>query len=229
MRDRPDYYRLLKVQPDAPIEIIRASYRTLMRELRLHPDLGGSTEMATLLNEAYEVLSNRDRRAEYDRQLAVQDKGRASTASGARRSQQRLPTCPFCTKALTRKVLPGDRCPGCDSPVRSQEMARLEEASRRSVARMRRDDAILYYTAWPQKGRKGRLVDLSPKGMRFVSGEMIQQGYVLKVSAASFEALATVTNVSLEPDSGKEFYSIGASFIAVSFEGNRGTFLSARA
>ena len=71
MKNRRNYYRILKVQPDAPVEIIRASYRTLMRELKLHPDLGGSTYDASLLNEAYETLSNSARRAAYDEQAHV--------------------------------------------------------------------------------------------------------------------------------------------------------------
>ena len=225
MRNLPDYYKILKVQPDAPIEIIRASYRTLMRELKVHPDLGGSTETAALLNEAYEVLSDGDRRADYDRRLSLQSGAQAA----AGKQQERLPACPFCKHVLPRRALPGDCCPTCDSPVRSQEMASLEEASRRSVSRMKRDDVLLFYTAWPQKGREGRLIDLSPRGLRFVSGEMLNQWSVIKVSAATFEALAAVTNIHVAPDSGEVCCSVGASFIAVKFEGSKGTFLSARA
>ena len=65
MRNRRNYYRILQVQPDAPVEIIRASYRTLMLELKRHPDLGGSNSDASVLNEAYEVLANPERRAAY--------------------------------------------------------------------------------------------------------------------------------------------------------------------
>jgi hypothetical protein len=39
-QNRRNYYRILHVQPDAPMEVIRASYRTLMQKLRFHPDLG---------------------------------------------------------------------------------------------------------------------------------------------------------------------------------------------
>jgi curved DNA-binding protein CbpA len=41
MTNRRNHYRTLFVQPDASIEVIRANYRTLMRKLKLHPDLGG--------------------------------------------------------------------------------------------------------------------------------------------------------------------------------------------
>ena len=51
------------------MEIIRASYRTLMRELKNHPDLGGSTSEASILNEAYETLSDPKLRAAYDKKI----------------------------------------------------------------------------------------------------------------------------------------------------------------
>ena len=41
VNNRRNHYRMLFVQPDAPFEVIRANYRTLMGKLKLHPDLGG--------------------------------------------------------------------------------------------------------------------------------------------------------------------------------------------
>ena len=63
---RRDYYRLLQVDPEAHPEILRAAYRTLLRVLRKHPDLGGDEAQARLLIEAYETLSNPQRRAAYN-------------------------------------------------------------------------------------------------------------------------------------------------------------------
>ena len=54
------------MQPDAPLEIIKASYRTLMHKLRQHPDLGGDNEHAAILNDAYAVLSDVEKRKQYD-------------------------------------------------------------------------------------------------------------------------------------------------------------------
>ena len=65
--NRRNYYRILHVQPDAATEVIEASYRVLMR--RLHPDRGGSSWQAALLNEARAVLTDPSRRAAYDREL----------------------------------------------------------------------------------------------------------------------------------------------------------------
>ena len=64
--NRRNYYRLLHLQPDAPVAVITASYRTLMSTPRHHPDLGGDHESAALINEAYSVLSDSSRRAAYD-------------------------------------------------------------------------------------------------------------------------------------------------------------------
>ncbi len=61
-KNRRNYYRLLHVQPDAPIEVIKASYRTLMRTPGNHPDLGGDGANAALINEAYAVLSDAGKR-----------------------------------------------------------------------------------------------------------------------------------------------------------------------
>ncbi len=69
--NRRNHYRVLHVQPEAPPEIIKASYRTLMMRLKLHPDFGGDHAQAAMINEAYAVLSDPERRAEYDRQLRL--------------------------------------------------------------------------------------------------------------------------------------------------------------
>ena len=67
--DSRDYYEILHVSRDAPLQIIRGSYRMLMQQLRHHPDLGGDAAKAALINEAYAVLTNPERRAEYDARL----------------------------------------------------------------------------------------------------------------------------------------------------------------
>ena len=65
--DAPDYYGILGVPPDATPHAIKSRYRELAKEM--HPDVSGGasdTDMARI-NEAYEVLSDERRRAEYDR------------------------------------------------------------------------------------------------------------------------------------------------------------------
>ena len=69
MVNRRNYYRILQVQPDAPLSVIRSNYRTLLQKLRLHPDLGGENWNASLVNQAYTTLKNPAKRADYDREL----------------------------------------------------------------------------------------------------------------------------------------------------------------
>lgn len=68
-RERRNFYRVLHLQPDAPFEVVRSNYRALMTKLRAHPDLGGEHWTAALLNTAYAVLRDPQRRAAYDRAL----------------------------------------------------------------------------------------------------------------------------------------------------------------
>jgi hypothetical protein len=62
------HYDRLKIARDAPIEVVRAAYRALC--LKYHPDRNpGDSEAArtmALLNAAYEVLSDPDKRQEHD-------------------------------------------------------------------------------------------------------------------------------------------------------------------
>lgn len=85
MQNRRNYYRILHVQPDAPAEIIRTSYRTLMQHLKMHPDLGGDHGSAALINEAFATLQDPAKRAAYDRTLAGSPVGRTKAGAGAER------------------------------------------------------------------------------------------------------------------------------------------------
>jgi curved DNA-binding protein len=62
-----DYYKILGVPADADDKAIKAAYRRLAR--KYHPDVSAeedAEEQFKELSEAYEVLHNKDKRAEYD-------------------------------------------------------------------------------------------------------------------------------------------------------------------
>src|SRR5262245_55557784 len=105
MENRRNYYRILHVQPDAPRELIRTSYLTLMQPLKMHPDLGGDHWNAALINEAFATLMDPVRRTSYDETLKMPERspGRAEPgkqplpfASGPRRVGRDTPVCRFC-------------------------------------------------------------------------------------------------------------------------------------
>ena len=60
-----DYYDILGVGRDASEDDIKKAFRKLAHEH--HPDKGGDATKFKELNEAYQVLGNKDRRAQYDR------------------------------------------------------------------------------------------------------------------------------------------------------------------
>ncbi len=61
-----DYYKILGVERNATEEDIKKAYRKLAHEH--HPDKkGGDAERFKTINEAYQVLSSKEKRAQYDR------------------------------------------------------------------------------------------------------------------------------------------------------------------
>lgn len=67
--ERRNLYRILHLQPDAPFEVVRRNFRTLMQKLGMHPDLGGDHASAAQLVDAYATLSDAELRAAYDEEL----------------------------------------------------------------------------------------------------------------------------------------------------------------
>ncbi len=67
-----DYYSALELNSNAPIDEIRKSFRTLA--LRYHPDKNkdeGSKEKFMKIVEAYEVLSDANRKKNYDESITI--------------------------------------------------------------------------------------------------------------------------------------------------------------
>jgi len=85
------YYERLGVEPSASPSEIRAAYRKLAR--RYHPDVSNGKASAAMaaVNEAWRVLGDPERRAEYDATLVPREPPRPSAARG------RPPTAPPAT------------------------------------------------------------------------------------------------------------------------------------
>lgn len=66
-------YEILGVHPKAPPEVIEAAWKARM--LKAHPDKGGRNSIAAKINKAKSVLTNENKRADYDEYLRKQNKG----------------------------------------------------------------------------------------------------------------------------------------------------------
>ncbi|MNR94114.1 DnaJ-like protein [compost metagenome] len=63
------YYDLLQVSPHACKEVIEAAYRALQKQM--HPDQGGDTELAQVINRAKEVLTDPTERTRYNTRIRI--------------------------------------------------------------------------------------------------------------------------------------------------------------
>jgi len=76
-----DYYKILGIEKSASEEEIKKAYRRLAH--KYHPDkIQGDEKMFKKINEAYQVLSSKDKRAQYDRFGRVFDGSTGSPGGG---------------------------------------------------------------------------------------------------------------------------------------------------
>lgn len=241
MKNRRNYYRILHVQSDAPEAIIKASYRALMQKLKLHPDLGGDEWNATVLNEAYAVLSNPERRSAYDKTIA-RDKTtqrvdprkttQTQASKGPRHPESPCPgpRCPFCSTAIPVYGVksPAADCPDCASPLQPVAHLRLEAASQRAVARMPRSAPLTFFTIENQKkGYAAILQDLSINGLQFLSNCKLLTQQIIRIDSDVLSATARITHSRKHSD--RKRYLTGVEFVTLRFHALQGTFVSEKA
>ncbi|MDD4358919.1 MAG: J domain-containing protein, partial [Candidatus Pacebacteria bacterium] len=75
-----DYYKILGVDKNASPEEIKKAYYKLAHEH--HPDKGGDEKKFKEINEAYQVLSDKNKRAQYDRFGSTFKNGQGFNAQG---------------------------------------------------------------------------------------------------------------------------------------------------
>lgn len=76
-----DYYKILGITKTATEEDVKKAYRRLAH--KYHPDKsGGDEKMFKKINEAYQILSNREKRAQYDRFGRVFSGGGGGSSEG---------------------------------------------------------------------------------------------------------------------------------------------------
>ncbi len=77
MRDTKDLYKLLRISRDASQDDVRKAHRKLVREYHpdANPEYPRAEERFKQVQRAYEVLSNPEKRREYDKELHTSSRG----------------------------------------------------------------------------------------------------------------------------------------------------------
>lgn len=239
MQNRRNYYRILHVQPDAPLAVIRASYRTLMQTLKQHPDLGGDHWNASLINEAYQTLADSVTRAFYDQQLfkQVNKASLCQAVSRAQGAQQQSIDdvtsfcCVFCKTPFATHLrhLSDAQCNECSCPLKPHQPLTFNPHEPRSIMRISQQGKISVCDYWPNSAMTATLQDLSPNGMRCIVPTLICPEQVLKLESCSFIAAGKVTRCQMLQQ-GQHYYSeIGIVFLSILFQRQVGNFFSASA
>ncbi|RPH42322.1 MAG: J domain-containing protein [Burkholderiales bacterium] len=201
--NRRNYYRILQVQPEAPPEVIKASWRALMHAGRGHPDLGGDPATAALINEAYAVLGDAERRRDYDRQLDLgRMRGRIAADAPAVPAPRVDPArwrtdrcCPMCRTALPAAMRVDARCTCCDAPLTPAPEAAAGErelVGRRAAARRARSDSAALISDCRGVPIDARLVDLSLGGAGLFAAAAVSPGTAVRIVTGSIDAVGRV-------------------------------------
>lgn len=229
--ERRNLYRILHVQPEAPLEVIRASYRTLMSTLRAHPDLGGDPDAAARINSAYAVLTDPERRSAYDRALKAPPRPAAPAAERALAASDpaawladRL--CPFCRRPLPGALQTDTRCAGCDSPLfRRPASERGELFGRRRSPRNSRPMAATLRLAGQAGDHVARLRDLSLTGLSVLSPRPAPARSAMRVMTAGFDTVAAVVGCRRDG----EHWLLHGELLTLQLLRTQGVLLSAKA
>jgi len=251
MSNRRNLYRILHLQPEAPLEIIKASYRSLMTKLKGHPDLGGDQESAVLINQAYAVLSDPTKRKQYDEIMHLRkSQGREDTVHAVPINTQepfkrprsgvyqavwddaqspsitKLQRCLFCGTDLAFAPGDHDHCINCASPLTSSQLARTarlgELFDRRASLRIAKVGALVIYPSWPHAGYAARLHDLSPSGISMLTEYRACIGQILKLNSDNLTGIARVVSVRANGAS----LLVHASFMTAEFVTKAGFFVT---
>jgi curved DNA-binding protein CbpA len=225
MKTRIDFYQVLHVQPDAPTAVIKASYRALLREGGMHPDVGGDHMQATLLNEAFATLSNPQKRAAYDRATGrtsaragrptpktppptAATSGRPASGdatAGSRPTASRpahadeKPHCLFCFGPLNSVAAdaPDAICSACGSALCAARRHHANDSSRRAIDRLPHRMSVTFRrSSSPDVVASAVTEDLSLNGMRVRSSVELTVGERVRVESQFCSAVAIVRGVA---------------------------------
>jgi len=230
--ERRNLYRILHVQPEAPLEVIRASYRTLMSTLRSHPDLGGDPDAAARINAAYAVLTDPELRRAYDKALTRPRTAARPAAPVAPATPPDAATwladrcCPWCRTSLPVAIHADTRCSACDSPLFPRPSAERSElfGRRRSPRNARPMAATLRLPNRPGD-QPARVRDLSLSGLCVQSPFAATARTAMRVITASFDTVAVVVSCRRTSDG----FLLHGELLTLKLLRSQGVFVSAKA
>ncbi|MCD6460445.1 DnaJ domain-containing protein [bacterium] len=193
-----NFYKILQVDPSAEPAIIKAAYRTLMLQLKKHPDYGGNTDEAKDINMAYQVLKDPIERKEYDKNNYFFLQQNISSDS-LRKYYMR---CYFCGAinridfSSTKSKLKSIVCGKCRSPFFSDK---LDE---NSIGRRKRKFER-YKCVFPIKIQlkfsgvfyPGMCKDFSSNAMLFSSSIELSKDQIIKVVFTKDKEFQTIAKV----------------------------------
>ncbi len=203
--NRRNYYRVLGVQPDAPLALIQSAYRIMSRT---------APEKGMLLNEAYDVLSDGKRRRQYDRSLAVDGHSNAAPPKPPVYKPVILRYCDFCKTPHSGYPRSGDEhtCIECGSPL--QRPAPAPAQGQRQFDRMRLGVQASLYEFWRGPQYACRLEEVTPIGVALSCERALTVGQVIRIGGEGFDAVARVVHTS--PRGGT--YHCGLDVLSVAWD-----------
>ena len=230
-----NYYAVLGVARGADTGTIRSSYRRLMQQAGNHPDLGGSTSKAALINKAYAILCDPVRRREYDARYNVIELVSRGIQMGpgqgkpAMRTPDQPDHCLFC-RSPHECVDVDDvdsTCINCGSPVAAVSRHLYETSGQRAIHRVDKSLALRFYTRWPQqRPLAARTEDVSLNGLRMVTRCPVSVGQRIRVASNLLHAIGTVVHCDTRRNSMRREYVAGIAFETLRLARSSGGFLS---
>ncbi len=228
----PNYYELFGVDRKAPLIDIRRSYRRLMQVAGNHPDLGGETRTAALINRAYAVLKDPEQRRLYDARLDILSRIAKGVETATEPEPEPLDprsSCLFCEHPHNYILDDTDElsCEHCGSPLSLVDRSRIDPNDNRAVRRLGRKLNIHLFTHWNQeKGIGARTVDISPHGLQLTTQCELRAGQRIRVTGRVLEAVGTVTHCAQRSQGWRTLTVAGVSFLTLRILRPVGAFVS---
>ena len=174
-----------------------------------------------------QTLKDEEKRAEYDKELFQHYT--KNVYSKDRENKQPVTTviCPFCKDHLYVRDNSGENCVCHNSTFQTKNQDIKSESCKRSLIRIQKLEKFHFITSNSNEIYDAQMVDLSPKGMRFLCKKALNLNEIIKIDNSLFRAIAEINSSQKSVKDHNVSYSIGAHFHSISFTDQEGTFLSA--